>query len=346
MVSPIDKDTAVMREEPLTQRQSSNSSFSGRTPDFIIGGAMKCGTSSLHEVLAQLPGIFIPKPEISFFDIDDALQHPDYSVYYQGSWKWVDFDQQMAEGAKWYCNFFNPAGSHQLVGEDSTGYLASDKAPGRIASLMPNVKLIFMLRNPTDRSYSHYWHSLRTGREMYSFEDSLQYTPSTIIQRSLYKSQILRYQELFPRSQIKFVMFEEFVKNMPRIVTEVCEFLGADVPEDVEKVNSHANQSRLPRSIPWRLWENRVFRVAAGRLYLERVQGGDPGPEFVESNQSLWCRTAKRVLRIINPLTPKRPPPMKAETRRFLDDLFKRENRGLSELIDIDVDRWWSKSSR
>lgn len=46
-----------------------------RLPDFIICGAMKCGTSTVHSLLNQHPYVYIPDPEINFFDIDDIFQH-------------------------------------------------------------------------------------------------------------------------------------------------------------------------------------------------------------------------------------------------------------------------------
>lgn len=58
-------------------------------PDFIICGAMKSGTTTVHGILNRHPQIFIPDPEIHFFDIDDVLQHPDYFCF-QGEWYWPD----------------------------------------------------------------------------------------------------------------------------------------------------------------------------------------------------------------------------------------------------------------
>lgn len=57
-----------------------------RFPDFIIVGAMKCGTTSLHKILSSHPEIFIPEREIHFFDIDDISQHPDFFIFSNGNW--------------------------------------------------------------------------------------------------------------------------------------------------------------------------------------------------------------------------------------------------------------------
>ncbi len=116
-------------------------------PGFIIIGGMKCGTSSLFKYLGQHPQLFRSNyKEIRYFSHDN---------YY-------------AKGEKWYRSHFPrmkdmPSGS--LTFEASPDYLIYPASSVRIASLIPNVKLIVLLRNPTERAISHYFHNIKKGRD-------------------------------------------------------------------------------------------------------------------------------------------------------------------------------------
>ena len=94
-------------------------------PDFIIGGAMKSGTTSLHQILDKHPEVFMSHGEIGFFDIDNIIEHPDFSFFDKKN-KWNT--QRIENGPEllwsWYYKKFE-ASNGQLKGEDSTTYLAS-----------------------------------------------------------------------------------------------------------------------------------------------------------------------------------------------------------------------------
>jgi len=237
-------------------------------PDFIIGGAMKCGTSSLHHILAQHPSIFIPDGEQDLFAIDDIEQHPYFFPWIRGSWYSHNYEQNLERYLEWYRSLFSGrSGSETLLGEDSTAYLSSAKAPCRIAKVLPNVKLIFLLRDPVERTYSHYWHWVKTGRAIYGFEETLRYAPATLLQRSFYKTQIERYFACFPRDRIKIILFEQFVQHTERVVDDVLEFLGVDRTMDLSTISKHKNQGQRPRCLWLRLLRNRILRHLAGLHY-------------------------------------------------------------------------------
>lgn len=71
-----------------------------------------------------------------------------------------------------------------------------------------------MFRNPVDRAYSQYWHLVRPGSAIYDFDRSLQYMKGTILQRGNYKEQANRFLDVFPRENLKFIIFENFIGNM------------------------------------------------------------------------------------------------------------------------------------
>ena len=107
-------------------------------PEFIIGGTMKSGTSTLHQILGSHPKIYIPKEEIHFFDIDNLIQHSDFNFYIEREDKWT-YQTMKYNSEKmwdWYSKKFE-GNNNYLKGEVSTTYLASRIAAERISIRSP-----------------------------------------------------------------------------------------------------------------------------------------------------------------------------------------------------------------
>ncbi len=313
-------------------------------PDFIIGGAMKCGTSSLHAILDKHPRVFIPKEEVHFFDIDNILQHSDFNYYLEqdSQWVWQDMESQSEKLWDWYHNKF--AGKESLLkGEDSTTYLASEIAAKRIAAQTKEIKLIFLLRNPTSRVYSNYWHMLRTGRASYSFEDTIRYEPSTLLDRSLYKSQLETYYKHIPRERIKVILFEEFISNLEAEMEGVCDFLGIDYKEfPADALEVHANKALLPKNIRLQVLKNRLLKNSGHNRYLDSLP---LKPKQNKPQVSFWEKAVNKLHYKLNPLAVRGKPKMKKETKIFLDKFFQRELEGIDELVGKNVmSIWFSRS--
>jgi hypothetical protein len=326
----------MVRHPTLAVRESDEGSPAIRLPDFIIGGAMKSGTTSLHHILNRHERVFIPDPEIGFYDIDDIEQHPDYFVKTRQGWSCFDYDAHWDEYLAWYASFFRDARKGQSIGEDSTSYLASEKAPGRIADLVPDVKLIFMLRDPVARTYSHYWHMVRSRRAIFDFDSALQYTPGNLIRRSMYRIQIERYKAHFDPRQMKLVLFEAFLEDRQSIVDDVCRFLDLGGGIDIAAAPGHRNPALVPASVRLQLIQNRLFRRLAARRYVDsHLPGAPPRPANRILSVLEWA------FRRMNPVREGRYPPMSPDTKAFLQELFARENAGISELIGTDVRRYW-----
>jgi len=312
-------------------------------PDFIIGGSQKSGTSSMHHILEQHKDVFIPGGELHFFCMDDVISNPEFVGRSRKDWieydeSLPDYEEHFERNLAWYQDFFASAKGEQVIGEDGAVYLSSQYAPARIADLLPNVKLIFLLRNPVDRTYSQYQHLLRTGRAVYDFEDTLQYGPHTLLSRSQYKVQIERYLEYFSRDQMKFIIFEEFITNMQEVVDEVCSFLGLASGIDLSQVETHRMSSPVPRWSRLLEWQNYLTRS----LEPNRYAGYFPGTR--ERKLARWEKIASGVnrrLRNFNLRSNASKPPMAKETRGRLQRIMAKENEGLSELINIDLNIYW-----
>lgn len=284
-------------------------------------------------MLGDLPGVFIPDPEIYLFSIDDIEQHPEFFQGPDGGWMTQDFDARRDEYLAWYASFFADAPPGATIGEDSTSYLHSARCAPRIREALPAVRLVFLLRDPAARAYSHYWHLLRTGRATEDFEGTLRHAPGTLFQRSRYRDQVRRYLELFPANQLKFILFEDLIERPDEVVRDTIGFLGLPQPSALPAV-AHRNPARVPRSITAQLWRNRLFRDRVAARFRGHLPGTmRPTGAGEEAIHGRWAR--------LNLRSDRRPPPMRADTHRFLNTLFRRENAGLSALIGHDVERRW-----
>lgn len=312
-------------------------------PHFIIVGAQKSGTSTLHGVLGAHPDVFIPDREIFFFDIDDPLQHPDFAP---ASGERRDFEADFETYATWYERFFAGARPEQLRGEDSTSYLASELAPERIARLCPDVKVLALLRDPVSRAYSHYWHDVSRGRCSRSFTEVAEDRSSLVVQRGFYRQQIERYHEALGAERVKVLVFEEFSVDMQRISAQVCDFLGLAPPPASALERERYNVARVPRNLELRLWVNRNVPMLAQKSYRGLLpEPSEPGGVFSGPwRERLWSSGAARhANRVLDALRPKRKyPPMPEPTRERLTQMYCKANAGLAALLERDdLGKWW-----
>ncbi|MFT6985524.1 MAG: hypothetical protein ACJAT7_001334 [Psychromonas sp.] len=306
-----------------------------KIPDFIICGAMKSGTTTLHGMLNQHPDVFIPEKELHFFDRDNIIQHPDFNQFSGGQWS----SHQPKDYWAWYNQQFSLANPQQLVGEDSTTYLASPLAAKRIALQHKAIKLVIMLRQPSRRAFSQYWHLVRSNRMPYRFEDCIKLNPHSVLNRSLYTLQIQQYLKYIPRENIHFVIFEEFIADKAKVLKGVCEHIGVDDKKlPATAINLHENATTYPKFYALQLLKNSLFPQAGNINY-------DQHFEHSLSHKIKFRNTIYRLIngvhRKINPLVTKKPKEMEVATKEFLDKYFINELEGLNELIGRDVLSLW-----
>ena len=221
-------------------------------PDFIIVGAQKCGTSSLYRNLVRHPSI-VPAfvKEVHFFD--------NSRNYFQKGVGWykAHFPSLLY---KYYITHI--CKNDFITGEASPFYLFHPHALRRISELLPEVRIIIILRNPVDRAYSHYHHEVEKGRETLSFEDairmeeerlrgefdklmadekytSLNYSCYAYLLRGIYVDQLKRVYSYFNKSQVLVLKSEDFFKDSQATIEKVLQFLGLPgwQPKDFKKAN-------------------------------------------------------------------------------------------------------------
>jgi hypothetical protein len=215
-------------------------------PTFLVIGAAKSGTTSLYRYLEQHPDVFMsPVKETLFFAPDCRRPGPD------GTARGV---ATLAE----YEALFAAAGACRAIGEASPEYLFSPLAPERIKGLVPDARLIALLRHPAERAYSAYLHLVRDGVEpLTDFRQALAAEPARRAEGrdalwlytavSHYHEQLCRYFEHFPREQVQVHLYDDFAADPAAVVHRVFEFIGVD-PRFEADTSLRFNPGGIPRS--------------------------------------------------------------------------------------------------
>lgn len=244
---------------------------------------------------------------------------------------------------EWYRGLFAGAGDTRVLGERSTTYLPSRKAPARIADLLPDARLIVMLRDPVTRAHSHYWHLVRTGRASGTFGEAVRFGSLELLQRGLYREQLERYLDYFPREQILVVLFEEFVRDRQKVLDRVFRFMDVGpLPDESRQPGLKANVARVPRSLRVQLLLSRAFREVTAQRY---SRGNLPGrdPEAVGGDLA-W--SLRRSLLRMNTRRGGRYGVMSQAVKGFLEDYYRRENAGLDDIVGQNFGDWWPYMKR
>ena len=174
-------------------------------PNFIICGTQKGGTTPVMRMLMQHPDVFMHDGEIDYF-----------SVHW---WRTPD----------WYETKFLPA---QAIGEKSPSYMCIQSTAKRIYKYNPNMKLIFFLRDPIDRAYSHWSMNKRKGKEGRAFhtcitsKEKINYWQShAYISRGFYDEQLEIYRKYFAGKML-LIKTEWMYDNTQEAMNTITDFIG------------------------------------------------------------------------------------------------------------------------
>lgn len=264
----------------------------GRLPTFLIVGGMRCGTTSLNGYLRQHPQVAMGTPK---------------EIHY--------FDREFARGLDWYRSHFTDDPAPTAVGEATPNYLFDAAAPGRIAATLPEAQLVVLLRNPVDRSYSHYWHDHSRGKVDVSFAEAVagELTgtgPYRYVSRSRYQEQMERLYDAVDRDRVLVETFEDMTADPGAVFASVCRHIGVDDTVRPGNLGSSINAYTEFRSV--------------------RVR-------------ELTKRLPKGVRRVVGRLN-RRPgtayPPMDDTTRSALVAELTAANAGLDELVGRPLPAW------
>ena len=223
-------------------------------PDFLIIGGQRCGTSSLYYYLTEHPGI-----------LPAFTKEPHF------------FDEYFAKGPAWYRTQFPTAlqrgfgksvfGKEMLTGEGTPYYIVYPHAPRRAFELVPQAKLIALLRNPVDRAFSQYWIEKQAGFETWSFEDAIEgeqerlagelermlhdenyYSHSfrhfSYLTRGIYVDQLQNWLRTYPREQMLILRSEDLYSDPAAVVQQAFAFLGVSTGKHATEFKNYRRPSK------------------------------------------------------------------------------------------------------
>jgi hypothetical protein len=237
----------------------------GALPNLIVIGAQKCGTSVLHYYLSLHPEVSMSKPkELNFF-IEER------------NWP---------RGVDWYRGQFDPEA--RVRGEASPNYTAFPQhqgVPERMHSVVPDAKLIYMIRDPEMRIAAHWVHNYAKRREKGTLAETLAHANTSYVTRSLYAMQLERFLALYPKERVMVFQQSELRHQRMETLRKVFEFLGVDPDFNHPRFEQERHQTsgktratrlavrleRMGRSRRGRMMPSNFWLVLDDRLPLRRT---------------------------------------------------------------------------
>ena len=276
-------------------------------PNFLIIGAAKSGTTSLHHYLRQHPEIYLtPVKEINFFWAA-AREHGRKTP------------RTLAE----YERFFDGATTEKAIGEISPRYLNSETAAELITRDLPNVRLVVSLRNPAERAWSDYLGRVRILRETGPFAEAIR-PGRECLEWGFYFPRLKRYYDRFPREKIHVLLYDDFALDADETLGRLFRFLDVDPDVQINTSRKH-NAAAIPRSMALNqvLWPS---VVAAQSLVPRR-----------------WRGTG--VLAAVVSKTYRSAPRLAPEVHQYLREIYREDIMRTAELIGRNLSAWLDNAS-
>lgn len=269
-------------------------------PDFIVIGAMKAGTTALFQYLVKHPGIHMPwRKELDFFSNE-------------ANW---------AKGVEWYEEQFAAAPGGMLIGEASPNYTKRHSwpdTPKRLISVVPDAKLIYMVRDPIVRMQSMYLDMLHYGGEVRPVDAVA--NDQDYISTSLYGWQLVPYHEHFGPDRILVETAERLKADRDGVLRRVYEFLDVDpalMPE-VDEIRANVSEAkRIPNRLGMFVRRYRPWAVDPKRQDLPRWRK----KVFLRQSTHAAARFSD-------------------SARRKLEERFTEDARRLQSMAEVDLSYW------
>lgn len=269
-----------------------------KLPNFIIIGAMKCATSSLHEQLNQQPGIFMSE-----------LKEPNF----------FSNDEEYNKGSEWYLSHFEEANINDLIGESSTHYTKLPTYPHTIERLqkyLPDAKFIYVMRHPINRLVSQYIHEWSQRVISVGINESIDPHPE-LLEYSLYTKQLQPYFDTFGQERVLPIFFERMLTTPQTELERICRFIGyKDQPQWYQELNaSNVSNQRMIKSA----WRDAIVETP-GLKQLRRL--------LILKNFRTWVRSLWTI---------KKKPDLTAENIDRLTVIFDEDLAVLGSWLGVDL---------
>jgi hypothetical protein len=289
--------------------------------DFIGIGAPRCATTWITECLDEHPQICVSRPKETNYFIDPKYKKKE----------------------NWYKSCFQHCLKGQIKGEFSTHYIFHPEVIERIKKYNPEVKIIACLRNPVERTISHYLFNKSFGgvcsflplKEAVLKEKSL-------VNGSLYYTNLKDFFKHFPRKNILILIYEDIERNPLAFIRKIYEFLNVNkefIPSNLyKKINPSTEKkvkvyslNRLISLTNWYMTEKNSFLRFVYRFLktvkLLKVAHFIRRINRLSINNKKYFRESKL-------------PPVNSEDRKYLRELFAEDIKSLEKLIGRDLSFW------
>lgn len=275
-------------------------------PNFVIAGAARGGTTSLLNYLEQHPNVFVAESAPHFFDIN----------YFKG--------------LNYYSQLFSEWNGEKAIGEKTAAYMSRREVPERIYECNPDMKLIFLLRDPVRRAYSHYLLDVCQGREFRSFEDTIRWelnpkkyvrflNCTKYLERGKFDEHIERYLEYFDKENMLFIIAEKFFKDVSATLKKVFNFLNIEDYNFIDEKPQNVGSCPKSKLLSFMLGSVSFFNLG-----------------------KISC--LKKPIRFLDDFNKTEGyPPMKDEAKEFLREYYRPHCKKLSKIIGINCDIWGQK---
>ncbi|MAZ72133.1 MAG: hypothetical protein CMC70_03205 [Flavobacteriaceae bacterium] len=279
------------------------------SPNFLIIGCNKGGTTSLFQYLKEHPEVFMPR-----------IKEPMFFNYYQKTGEDGAFrTQKVIKSFPSYRKIFEGSEAYKVSGEASTSYLANPYCAANIYDFNPTMKLIAILRNPIERAFSNYLMYVRWGEEKRTFKNALKDEMEgkelpqgkQYIYLGRYLKSLQIYSSTFGEEQIKVLLYDDLKSSPHQLFKEVCGFLNID-DSFTPNLNKRFNTNDAVEIRP-------IYRN------LKRL---DRKFNF----SKILPNSLKKKIHA--------KPTMKAREKQKLIDLYNDEILGLSEFLQRDLNHW------
>jgi hypothetical protein len=296
-------------------------------PNFFIIGAAKSGTTALYRYLRQHPEIFMTERK--------ELHHFSYTYVTKQTNGPNDYIRSAITDEIEYEQLFDDVRDEKAIGEASPTYIYVPGTAERIYEKIPHAKLIAILRNPADRAYSAFMHCIRDNRETVStFKEALDLEDQRVENNwgpiyhykrmGFYYEQLARYYSLFPKEQIKIVIYDDFSSDPNSVISDLYQFLGVDSTFEPD-MSSKPNVSGVPK--------NKLLQKIMNEIFAK------PNPirsiaRFIFSDVFRWRVTSSLRNKNLEQVD------MPQDVRNELISLFRSEIISLQSLIDRDLSSW------
>jgi hypothetical protein len=284
-------------------------------PKFIGIGAPRSGTRWLAECLAEHPEISLPPEEVYFFTTSRVVH---------SFW---------GRGVEWYKKLLADTMKPGAVicGEVTPWYLVDDDTPKLIHQCVPEVKLICLLRDQSERAYSWYRFFLKVNSDLYfsdySFRRFLTYHCEVYGRDGFYLDHIQRYLNYFPRDSLLVLLYDDLMSDPLSLIRDVYRFLNVDTTFVPQSARKRINETELvvPEHVVPRSW---IVEQTAGWLGARPVVNRLSGP--------LKRLNSKKIEAKEIPIRHRLDPQMRARMR----DLYCDHNQRLGTFLGRDLSHW------